>query len=74
MVVSSSSSSSSSRSRSSSNEYRLQPSGRFAHSKDYLKRLARDNGLVVQSMNEVTPRVENGRPVDGLLVVLSKNV
>ena len=70
---SSSSSSSSSRS-SSSNEYRLQPSGRFAHSKDYLKRLARDNGLVVQSMNEVTPRVENGRPVDGLLVVLSKNV
>ena len=58
---------------SNSNGYQLQPSGRFAHTKEYLMRLAYEHDLVLNSMTEVTPRVENGRPVDGLLVVLSKN-
>lgn len=50
--------------------FTLQPSGRFAHSLDYLKAAASD--FVVLETVESSMRLEAGRPVPGLYVLLEK--
>jgi predicted TPR repeat methyltransferase len=48
----------------------LQPSGRFAHSLDHLKAEAVD--FVILESVESTIRLEAGRPVPGLYVVMER--
>lgn len=50
--------------------YVLQPSGRFAHSLDHLKAAAAD--FVILETQESTIRLEAGRPVPGLYVVMQR--
>lgn len=47
----------------------LQPQRRYAHSADYLHRLAADHSLQLRQLSECTPRTEKGQPVSGLLMV-----
>jgi predicted TPR repeat methyltransferase len=51
----------------SGGEYRLQPTGRYAHAPAYLEALARRHGFERVAQREVTLRVEQGSPVVGLL-------
>lgn len=53
-------------------EYKLNPSGRFTHSKNYLERLAAENHLSVRLHETVTTRLQNDEPVRGYLYVLQK--
>ena len=48
-------------------EYRLQPTGRYAHASAYLGTLARRHGFTPLVEREVTLRVEQGNPVAGQL-------
>ncbi len=50
--------------------YTLQPSGRFAHSLDHLEDAAHD--FVILETQESTIRLEAGRPVPGLYVVMRR--
>lgn len=50
----------------------LQRSGRFAHSKSYLTRLAARYGFLVSSIESIVPRMEQGREIEGYLVILTK--
>ncbi|MFS8181625.1 class I SAM-dependent DNA methyltransferase [Pseudovibrio denitrificans] len=43
--------------------------GRFAHSAHYLRELLEASGFTLIEIEEVTPRFENGEPVQGLVVV-----
>jgi len=51
----------------SEGEYRLQPTGRYAHAPAYIEALARRHGFECVAQQEVTLRVEQGRPVAGQL-------
>jgi predicted TPR repeat methyltransferase len=51
----------------SGGEYRLQPTGRYAHAPAYIEALARRHGFDRVAQQEVTLRVEQGRPVAGQL-------
>jgi predicted TPR repeat methyltransferase len=51
----------------SAGEYRLQPTGRYAHAPAYIEALARRHGFERVAQQEVTLRVEQGRPVAGQL-------
>lgn len=48
-------------------EYRLQPTGRYAHASGYLQALAPRHGFETLAQREMTLRVEQGRPVAGRL-------
>jgi len=50
--------------------FTLQPSGRFAHSLDYLKAIALD--FVILETMESNIRLEAGRPVPGLYVIMER--
>ncbi|MDD5249722.1 MAG: tetratricopeptide repeat protein [Rhodocyclaceae bacterium] len=50
-------------------EYRLESTGRYSHSADYLTRLAAAHGFLAQEMAETRLRVERGTPVRGYLVL-----
>ncbi len=50
-------------------DYRLNASGRYAHSRGYLARIAASNGLETLTMAETTVRVEKGAPVQGYLAL-----
>ncbi len=52
--------------------YDLLPSGRFAHTRDYLDRLARENGLQVIAYEQASLRQQNERDVLGHLYLLEK--
>jgi hypothetical protein len=52
------------------NDWRLQRSGRYAHSEGYLRRLASKYAMTVERMTPIVPRKENGREIHGLLCVL----
>ena len=54
-----------------SQDYRLLASGRYAHSTDYLRKLARDNGFGKIDLSAVDIRLERGAPVRGWLVLLA---
>ena len=51
--------------------FRLQRSGRFAHSRDYIVRLARQHGYIIESARPVPVRMENNQWVGGLLFVMT---
>ena len=50
-------------------EHRLEISGRYSHTDDYLHRVLRENGFDVASINPQTLREERGAAVAGYLVV-----
>jgi predicted TPR repeat methyltransferase len=50
-------------------EYRLGVMGRYAHSADYLRRLAMENGFDVELLRPTRIRFEHRRPVEGWLTV-----
>jgi predicted TPR repeat methyltransferase len=54
---------------SSPDGYRLGVMGRYAHSADYLQRLARENGFAIELMRAERIRFEHRRPVQGWLTV-----
>ncbi|TDR72066.1 tetratricopeptide repeat protein [Paludibacterium purpuratum] len=51
----------------------ITPSGRYNHTQDYLRAALAAAGLTLLTLNQVTVRVELGRPVPGLLLVARKN-
>ncbi|GGC61849.1 tetratricopeptide repeat protein [Undibacterium terreum] len=50
-------------------DYRLNPSGRYAHAAAYLKRLAGQSGFAVEAMASLPARLEGGQPVQAWLVL-----
>ncbi len=52
--------------------YRLNPSGRFAHTLEYADRLAAQCGFAVLDMATAPLRVEHGLPLQGLLALWQK--
>lgn len=57
--------------------YRLQKSGRFAHSTSYIEQCIHaisslDAGFTVNSIRPIVPRYDKGQPVHGLLIVAQK--
>jgi len=52
--------------------WKLLPSGRFAHSEEYIRSLVDGQGVGAKiiSLQSITPRFENGQPVSGLLVTI----
>jgi len=54
--------------------FKLQRSGRYAHSHEYVAELAKNNGMVVEIQREVVVRKEQATPIPGLCYVLRKVV
>jgi predicted TPR repeat methyltransferase len=52
--------------------YALLPTRRYAHSVEYLKSEAARVGLDVVEVRDAIPRIENGRDVRGLIVILRR--
>jgi predicted TPR repeat methyltransferase len=50
--------------------FRLNPTGRYSHSRAYVRALARTSGFVVREMRTATLRHELGRPVRSAIAVL----
>jgi predicted TPR repeat methyltransferase len=48
--------------------YRLQPNGRYIHTRDHVSRVLAEAGLAVRAIRSETLRKEAGKPVAGLLV------
>jgi predicted TPR repeat methyltransferase len=55
-------------------DYRLNDTGRFAHSKEYLARLCAQSGFENLSTTETHSRVNQGKPVHGYLVLWKKSL
>jgi predicted TPR repeat methyltransferase len=55
-----------------SGSYFLKPTGRFAHAKEYIHKLAEENQFTVALEEQITPRVHEGKAVTGDLYVLRK--
>ncbi|KQV50701.1 hypothetical protein ASC95_15230 [Pelomonas sp. Root1217] len=53
-------------------DFRLGPKRRYAHSLPYLRRLAANHGLAVESSTRCAIRKESDEAVDGLLVVMRR--
>ncbi|CAM9705533.1 unnamed protein product [Chrysoparadoxa australica] len=49
----------------------LTRAGRFAHEKGYVTALAMEQGMKVIVFEEITPRLEGGKPVEGYLVLMT---
>lgn len=54
--------------------FRLEASGRYSHTPDYLARVLAGTGMAVRSVEEATLRRELDRPVAGLIVLARKPV
>jgi predicted TPR repeat methyltransferase/Tfp pilus assembly protein PilF len=50
-------------------DYRLGVMGRYAHRADYLRRLAGQNGFVIELLRKTRIRCEHRRPVEGWLTI-----
>lgn len=48
--------------------FRLEPTGRYSHSRAYLERTLSGAGLAIRTVREVSPRQQLGKPVLGLLL------
>ena len=48
------------------------PSGRFAHSREYVVAMAQAAGFQLMSYDEIVPRMEQGKAVDGHLFVFMR--
>lgn len=53
-------------------EFRLNPSGRYAHSRAYLEHTLRTAGLTLLSIDSSVLRLERNEPVNGYLALVSK--
>lgn len=53
-------------------DYRLNPTGRYAHSARYLERLAATHAMQVLACSEATSRQDNGQPIAGCLMIWSR--
>jgi predicted TPR repeat methyltransferase len=53
-------------------DYVLRPSNRYAHTPDYLQRLAAETGFTVLASQAIEARQENGAPVAGHALLLCK--
>mmetsp|Transcript_11790 Transcript_11790/g.25948 ORF Transcript_11790/g.25948 Transcript_11790/m.25948 type:complete len:621 (+) Transcript_11790:56-1918(+) len=51
--------------------WKLQPSGRYAHSKSYVVKVAKEAGYRLIGYEEIVPRMEKGEPVQGHLFQLA---
>ncbi len=58
--------------RAAEEDYELRPSGHYAQSLDYIRRLAAENGFTVHAEDAVAVRHENDVPIEGAAVVLEK--
>ncbi len=56
----------------SSADYRLFPSGRYAHSQEYLQKCLNRHGLRLLELKKADVRNQSGKPVKGLLAVAVK--
>ncbi len=54
------------------NGFALNPARRYSHSGNYLRALAGETGFHALSCQPVVPRLDGGKPVDGLLMLLQK--
>jgi predicted TPR repeat methyltransferase len=54
-------------------DFRLNPSGRYSHTKEYIEHVLQKKGLTVCSISCVTLRLEYQKPVAGLLAVARKD-
>ena len=52
-------------------EFLLADTGRYKHSQQYITRVAKDAGLQIKYMVEIMPRLNRGKEVKGMLVVLT---
>ena len=52
--------------------YRIIPQGRYTHTETYVRQIARQAGLTVSSVVREVLRKEMGRPVDGLVITLTR--
>jgi predicted TPR repeat methyltransferase len=50
----------------------LRPSNRYAHTPDYLQRLAAATGFTVLASQAIEARQENGAPIGGHALLLCK--
>jgi predicted TPR repeat methyltransferase len=50
-------------------EFQLETSGRYSHAPTYLRRCCAEAGLEVLRLEEISPRLESGKQVQGLLLV-----
>ncbi len=55
-----------------SQDYRLNPTGRYAHSAHYLERLAATHDMRVLACREATSRQDNGQPIAGYLMIWTR--
>ena len=55
-----------------SGDWRINPSGRYAHSERYVRRIAEDIGFDVRYLAEAVARHDSGRPVPSLLAAMSR--
>ncbi|MFO7713050.1 tetratricopeptide repeat protein [Desulfosarcina sp.] len=55
-----------------SSDYLIKPQGRYAHTEVYVRHAAQQSGLKPMNISHHVLRQEMGRPVDGLVVALSK--
>ncbi|MEQ1663467.1 MAG: tetratricopeptide repeat protein [Thiobacillus sp.] len=53
-------------------DYVLQPTGRYAHSKHYIKELAQAFGFVVEMMRDAVLRTDRGVPIHSYTVVMRR--
>jgi predicted TPR repeat methyltransferase len=52
--------------------HRIQPHGRYSHSRGYVERTLKDCGFAACTMEDAVLRMECGAPVDGLVVTARK--
>jgi len=52
-------------------DFKLLPSGRFAHSVAYVRGIAREAGFAERRLERIRLRKERGRPIDGWLICFS---
>jgi predicted TPR repeat methyltransferase len=53
-------------------DYQILPSARYAHSRDYLLRLASENGLEVAELHHLPTRLERGQVIHAWLMLCRK--
>jgi len=57
----------------SKDNYYLQPNERFSHSAAYLNTALLAAAFIICSIEDVIPRMENGKAVDGALILVRKH-
>ena len=55
-------------------EYILNPTGRYAHSSNYIDKLARTHGFTISSLTRNKMRLEAGKPVDGHYAIFKRSM